>query len=191
MLHPLTISHSSSQNFEKVDFRPPWPDHRNSLISKSTKARGLIFLGFTTNNILNIYNFKQLSNLLYFSKRCLKYTFFSIFSCFLWLFGPHISSYLKQYISENHTEYRNQIFLQYLYSKLLSTTPQKKLLVQHTRKKHFFEYCKCYSSQSFKRKNILIIEMTSGDYPWQTNRELFSFWRVTLPQVKYICYNYN
>ncbi len=23
MLHPLTISHSSSQNFEKVDFRPP------------------------------------------------------------------------------------------------------------------------------------------------------------------------
>jgi hypothetical protein len=82
MFYPLTISHSSSQNFEKVDFRPPWPDHRNGLISKSTKARGLIFLAFSTNDILNIFNCKQPPILLYFSKQYLKYAFFSVFDYF-------------------------------------------------------------------------------------------------------------
>ncbi len=95
MLHSLTISHSSSQNFEKVDFIPPWPDHRNSLISKSTKARRLIFLYFSTNNILNIFNFKQPPSSLCFSRRSLKYAFFSFFDCFLGLLRPHISVILS------------------------------------------------------------------------------------------------
>ncbi len=95
MLHSLTISHSSSQNFEKVDFRPPWPDHRNGLISKSTKVRGLIFLAFSKNDILNIFNFKQPPSSLYFSKRSLKYAFFSVFDYFLGLWRPHISVILS------------------------------------------------------------------------------------------------
>jgi hypothetical protein len=93
--HSLTISHSSSQNFEKVDFIPPWPGHRKGLISKSTNARGLIFVEFLTNNISNIFNCKQRPSLLYFSKRSLKYAFFSVFSCLLWVFGSHISVILS------------------------------------------------------------------------------------------------
>ncbi len=95
MFYFFTISHSSSQNYEKVDFRPPWPDHRNCLISKSTMARGLIFLGFSTNDILKIFNCKQPPSPLYLSKRSLKYEFFSVFDCFLWLFGSHISVILS------------------------------------------------------------------------------------------------
>jgi hypothetical protein len=49
---------------------------------------------------------------------------------------------------------------------IFSMVRQKKLFIPHTRKKHFFEYYECFSSQIFKRKNILIIEMTSGDHPW-------------------------
>jgi hypothetical protein len=79
MLHPLTISHSSSQNFEKVDFRPPWLGHREGLISKSTKAKGLIFLEFSTNDILNIFNCKQPPSRLYFSKQSMKYAFLIVF----------------------------------------------------------------------------------------------------------------
>ncbi len=88
MLQPLTISHSSSQNFEKVVFRPPWPDHRNGLISKSTKARRLIFLEFSTNDILNIFNCKQPPISLYLSKRFLKYAFFSVLTVFYGFSDP-------------------------------------------------------------------------------------------------------
>jgi hypothetical protein len=95
ILHPLTISHSSSQYYEKVDFRPPWPDHREGLISKSTMARGLIFFQFSKNDILNIFNFKQPPNSLYFSKWSLKYAFFSVFDCFWGLLRPHISIILS------------------------------------------------------------------------------------------------